>query len=133
MWSLYAENGRGFLVEFDTSHEFFKAANGRGLLWRVNYKNENTEFLFENPAALFLSKHSHFSFEREWRFIRELEKCDEIIEVENQKMHMCCVVPGMIKSVTFGYNFRQERVSRARGLAESDVRSLYSDTPRICQ
>ena len=104
MWGLYAEGGKGFIVEFNTSHSFFKANNGRSLLWRVNYKESKSENFFENPAALFLSKHSQFSFEREWRLIKDLRDCDEVIDINGQQMHMCKAEPGMIKSVTFGYN-----------------------------
>lgn len=43
MWSHYAQNHEGFVIGFDTDHEFFsKTENGTGL-WKVKYS-------FQRPA-----------------------------------------------------------------------------------
>jgi hypothetical protein len=67
MWSVYASAGEGFLIEFDTNHKFFKAPNGRNRLWPVSYRDEIKGSFLENPMALFLTKHTDYSFEKEWR------------------------------------------------------------------
>lgn len=105
MWSLYASAGQGFLVEFDTSHSFFCAPNGRPLTWQVSYDDKFKESFLENPYSFFVSKHEAYRFEQEWRMIKVLSERDETISVNGSEMHMWRVLPGMIKTVTFGYNY----------------------------
>lgn len=98
MWDYYTR-GRGFMVEFDAKHAFFAAPNGRCLLWKVNYRDEPCESFFENPMAMFLTKHSEYAFEKEWRMIKPLSECD----IHDNEVHLCRVQPGMIRTITFGY------------------------------
>lgn len=37
--------------------------------------------------------------------IRTLDMCDEIRTVGHERIHLCRLEPGTIRSVTFGYNF----------------------------
>jgi hypothetical protein len=105
MWSLYASAGRGFLVEFDTAHSFFRAPTGRHVVWPVNYKDEFGQTFFENPMSLLVTKHKEYFFEDEWRMVKNLNECDEIIPTSAGDMHFCKLPPGSIKSIVFGYNY----------------------------
>jgi len=111
MWSLYASSGRGFVVEFDSSNVFFKATNGRSLVWKVTYQDEKIGDFLQNPLSLFLTKHTEYSFEKEWRMIKQLKECERITNVTCEEIYVCRVQPGMIKSITFGYNYDQKRLA----------------------
>ena len=109
LWGLYASEGRGFVLGFDSSHAFFKGANGRTLLWSVKYTDVPLEDFFENPMSLFLTKNSDFKFEGEWRMLKKLNECDE---VRGGDIHLCQVAPSMIESVIFGYNFDEQDAAK---------------------
>lgn len=108
MWSLYASAGEGYLIEFKSDHSFFKAPNGRNLVWPVSYRDEFRGGYFENPAAIFLTKHAEYSFEREWRMILPISEAHEVITRGGHEMHMWHLPPGVIRSITFGYNYNRE-------------------------
>ena len=110
MWGLYASSGSGFVVEFNSDHDFFKAANGNNLLRKVKYTDERIPDFWRNPLYLFLIKKQKWSFEREWRMIKRLSECDSVAVHHGDEVHVCRVLPGMIKSVIFGYNYDQRRL-----------------------
>jgi hypothetical protein len=112
MWSLYADSGRGFVVEFDTNHSFFKADNGRALLWPVEYTNDVAGDFFSNPLSILLTKHQEYSFEQEWRMIKKLSECDEVRIHNGEDICLWRLRPGMIKSVIFGYNYDEAKLAQ---------------------
>lgn len=108
MWGLYANSGRGFVVEFDTKHKFFNAENAAGnALRKIKYSNENIKDFWENPLYLFFVKNKDWSFEREWRMLKPLSQCDHVV---GQDVFLCDVPKGMIKSITFGYAYENDRI-----------------------
>lgn len=121
MWSLYASEGRGFVIEFDSDHPFFKAPNGRTLLKKVQYSNEWGGDFIENPYRLFWTKHEEFSFEREWRMILDLAKCDSVETRSGVEIFTRRLTTRSIKSVIFGYNYD------ARSLAQHGARLRIFD------
>ena len=110
LWGLYASSGAGFCVELDTNHQFFRAPNGRHLIWKVSYTDQLQEGLLSNPMAMFLFKDEQWQFEREWRSLRKLADCDEAIG-PNSDIHLRYVPTGLIKTVTFGYAYDESRLA----------------------
>jgi hypothetical protein len=127
MWSLYASAGRGFLVEFDTAHPFFRAPNGKNVIRPVNYKDEFGQTFFENPMSLLVTKHKEYSFEDEWRMIKNLDECDEKIPTSAGDMHFCKLPSGTIKSVVFGYNYDQSNFANDA----ASIRVLFDKNIKI--
>ena len=107
MWGLYASSGRGFVVEFNSDKEFFKAPNGRSLIRKVSYTNDRAKDFFANPLALFQVKGEKWSFEQEWRMLKKLSECDEKRLHGQEPIYVCRLKPGMMRSVTFGYNYSE--------------------------
>ena len=77
----YADNGRGFVLGFDTAHRGFKELRTPGRIGRVHYSDEPFgSFLatFNDIAATFFRKRMEYQFEREWRSIRALRHLEQI-------------------------------------------------------
>jgi hypothetical protein len=67
MWREYAGDGRGFVLEFNAQHEFFKydaSRNSSTLLRQVFYRNTRTDDFWHNPNYLFLVKETKYAFEK---------------------------------------------------------------------
>lgn len=125
LWGLYASSGSGFCVELDTGHPFFRAPNGRHLIWKVNYTNQIQDGFLCNPMAMFLFKDEQWQFEREWRTLDELKKCDAVVGPDSD-IYLKYVPIGLIKAVTFGYSYDSDRlVSHAASLR------CFDDTIKI--
>lgn len=112
MWGLYANSGSGFVIEFNTNHEFFKGKNGRSRLRKVKYTDERNEDFLSNPLALFQIKAKKWSFEQEWRMLKGLTECGEKRANEQEPVYVCRVSPGMMRSVIFGYNYNEEDIAK---------------------
>jgi hypothetical protein len=85
MWNEYAGEG-GFVIGFDTTHESFNALRLPGLFGRVSYSDAAFEtflgMMETEPLAPLFRKRMKYSFEREWRSIRqfkELERHPDVI------------------------------------------------------
>jgi hypothetical protein len=95
MWSHYGDNHRGAVVEFDVGHPFFSALtfDGRHQFLRqviyseqraslggdfcsthTDYDNDGTGYkrLFEEAHPIFFTKSLHWSYEKEWRLVRQI-------------------------------------------------------------
>lgn len=81
MWTEYADNGKGFVIAFDTAQADFEQLRTPGKLGKVEYSDEPLgSFLgmMENQAAgIFFRKRMKYAFEAEWRSIRALTKLEE--------------------------------------------------------
>ena len=75
MWSHYASEHRGFVVEFDAAHEFFVRRMGP-----ANYSHERpVHTQADGPKELekiAMTKSSHWIGEKEWRSLNQLKDCE---------------------------------------------------------
>jgi len=80
MWQEYADNGRGFVVGFSTTHAGFELLRVPGRIGRVAYSDVSfSTFLgvIETEATrTFFHKRMRYAFEREWRSIRALYRLE---------------------------------------------------------
>jgi len=71
MWQEYADNGRGFVISFDTAHPGFSLLTSPGRLGKVDYSDKPFgTFLgtfFSEGAGVFYRKRMKYAFENEWR------------------------------------------------------------------
>lgn len=76
MWEEYADNGRGFVVAFDTTHRGFQKLTTPGVFRQVEYSDvPYGTFLgafFDHGVGPLYRKRMRYAFEREWRSIRPL-------------------------------------------------------------
>jgi hypothetical protein len=71
MWRHYADNRRGFVVAFDTTHPRFNQLRSPGRLGKVEYTDAPiSSFLSAYGMNTFFQKRTRYGFEAEWRVIR---------------------------------------------------------------
>jgi hypothetical protein len=74
MWSHYAQQHKGFVMEFDWTHSFFA-----GRLHRVVYTPDRPVYRHRDPDhRIFLTKARAWEHEREWRALEHLEDCEPL-------------------------------------------------------
>ncbi|HYI26330.1 MAG TPA: DUF2971 domain-containing protein [Bradyrhizobium sp.] len=108
MWGLYASSGSGFIVNFRARHDFFMGRPSgieKSLLRKVHYTDQRIPEFWSNPCYLFAVKETEWAFEKELRLIKNLTDCKEIGMVNGIPLLVMDVVPGMIDSIVFGYNY----------------------------
>lgn len=125
MWGLYASSGAGFVVKFNARHRFFLSPDGsKSLLRKVHYTDQRIEDFWNNPYFLFGVKETEWSFEKELRFIKPLADCKISAQVDGVDIFVCDVVPGMVASIIFGYNYDGSRMAE-------DISAIREFDPEI--
>lgn len=122
MWERYADQGRGFLVEFDPSHSWFrqKIAEDDDLrhLRHVSYVADRTpSYLFAISAQDYLyTKEIKWNYEKEWRMILNFNSAACKVGKDNTgtDILLFAIPPDCLISVTVGYNASHEFVEQVR-------------------
>jgi hypothetical protein len=125
MWSHYASNHFGIVVEFDEGHAWFHQKAGpnddlRQLL-RVSYiQNPRPRRWRElNATDVLYTKTAQWSYEREWRIVRPLKDGIEI----NPGVFCFDVPPEAIRSIVFGYRMTPD--------LEAQIREIIAVNPAV--
>jgi hypothetical protein len=122
MWERYASQGRGFLVEFDPSHSWFrqKIAEDDDLrqLRRVTYVADRTPtYLLATTAQDYLyTKETKWEYEKEWRIILNFNSavCKSGQDGMGTDVLLFAIPPDCLVSVTVGYYAAREFVEEVR-------------------
>jgi Protein of unknown function (DUF2971) len=108
MWSHYADQHKGFVIEFETGNNFFNPLYGHNLpamLGRVEYSDVRPHLSYSTlnrPEAMF-RKNSIWSYENEWRLVRYLEQSDETFHRENNlPIHLFRFGPSAVSAIYTG-------------------------------
>jgi hypothetical protein len=117
MWAHYASSHRGFVLEFDSLHEFFdQQRNSRevfGRLWPVMYSSDRPAITMFDPSKDedvqadriiiegFLTKSMDWSYEKEWRMFLPLEDSTIPHEVDG-RLHLFSFPPAALTAIIFG-------------------------------
>jgi hypothetical protein len=114
MWAHYADQGSGFVVGLDSKNSLFlsKCNPRKNLLRKVLYSDQRIQNFWNNPYYLFLVKNSGWSYEREWRIIKELSECDECHVVGGDQIFLSRVPCEAIKEIYFGYCYEMSQVKK---------------------
>jgi Protein of unknown function (DUF2971) len=113
MWRRYGDGGAGFVVGLDPTNRFFMHNDGlaeRSLLKRLIYSDQNTENFWKNPYYLFLVKDTTWSYESEWRMIRQFADSDEAILNVTPQVHLWNIPPEAIKTIHFGQSYDRANI-----------------------
>jgi hypothetical protein len=116
MWAHYAQNSKGFVIEFDESHKFFnrpKDSGGlSGCLHRVVYSADrpNRDSMLDVPPRdIFLLKSDKWKDEEEWRMLQSLENGRKLerngaamLDDEGQPIYLFSFPPSCITGIIFG-------------------------------
>lgn len=123
LWSVYANSGYGFALELDAQHPFFTVHRNDGTtrnrLMKVAYRDERIPDFWTNPYYLFAVKHSDFAFEREWRLISSLDRCEATSLPDGSKIYTTEAPRGLISAIIFGYRWKDADVDREGAILQS--------------
>ena len=74
MWAAYADDGKGFVVEFNASRLLYP---NDGVVGRVQYTDDSIESFLEGYGLnAFFRKRTQYAAEQEWRYVRALRDCE---------------------------------------------------------
>ena len=81
MWAHYCQNHQGYVIGFDSNHEFFSNSGKRysiNNLSPVRYSKNRPVFkISTSMEELFFVKSDHWSYEREWRLLKNVADADK--------------------------------------------------------
>ncbi|MFA7056185.1 MAG: DUF2971 domain-containing protein [Candidatus Cloacimonadales bacterium] len=121
MWAHYAENAKGFVIEFTGLKEQFNntTTGVLDLLLPVNYETIHKGVTFETDSykTVFTEKNIDWGYEKEWRVATKLSNC-----TEDKPNHLMKIDKKMISKVIFGWKVNPRDVKRI----SQEIRDLNS-------
>ncbi|WP_437996316.1 DUF2971 domain-containing protein [Sorangium sp. So ce185] len=139
MWTRYADDHRGFAIEFDTRYGPLIQRPGesgwQGLPAPVTYQPNRPEAFcdsaeLELPDELVLVKTTPWSYEREWRVVRDRATADRIVSPGATEVSLFSIDPRAISAIYVGKdasasNAQRLRDALARNAALTHVRLVH--------
>jgi hypothetical protein len=131
MWELYTDKGTGLMIEFDSSHSWFrqKKENDDDLrhLRRVKYvSNRQDAYLLNLTAEDYLyTKEEKWSYEKEWRIILNFNGAANNVGKDGKgtDILLFAIPPDCVLSVVVGYKAMQDFIDR--------IQATLSATPSL--
>lgn len=116
MWAHYADNHAGFIVAFNTEHDWFRHRKGgsKKRLLKITYFDGKVEELLENVQAAFLSKTTDWAYEREWRIYASEEEIERTVGSADDPVHLLDFPPEAVERVIVGSKASEETVAQIR-------------------
>lgn len=108
MWAHYAGGHTGFVLEFDSSHDFFEtndSVTGFAKPIPVEYNLERPRAQIDEPdlSEIFFIKGSPWKYEREWRYLKYLNDADvRCKDLNNLDANLFRLPPKCIVSIILG-------------------------------
>jgi hypothetical protein len=131
MWSHYANNHMGFVIEFDEGHPFFATRNeGDDMLsglTKVKYYEEipKIDVLFDRLFGwdpLFFFKSIKWEYEEELRMIRKLSESDRRIANSTGDIYLFALPPECIRSIILGCRMLESEKQKIIGYINKEAR-----------
>ena len=109
MWAHYAQNHKGFVIEFDHDHKYFNQqlhpSDEFRHIRKVVYSDKRPNVrisTFEDAADIFLTKSTEWTYEQEWRIMRPLQDAAEVIQLDGDAIHLFSFPPDCVTGIVFG-------------------------------
>lgn len=107
MWAHYADEHRGFLIEFESDSPFFDQRSGHSdyrFLQRVQYHAQRPRFVLKDVdgSEMFLTKSIDWEYEQEWRMFLPLQQAQQKLTIDEQDICLFNFPKSAVKSITFG-------------------------------
>jgi len=121
MWAHYANNHRGFCLEFDTDNDYF------GRAWQVNYvdKINHIDILDINEDDTFnalLTKTKEWSYEKEFRVLSNAQ--NEITGLPLQVNNVAKFPTSTLTGIVFGARMTEDDISKVVSWLDSDYENV---------
>lgn len=134
MWSHYAQNHEGFVIEFDPKNKFFQNENESRLtkqLREVKYSNRRKIDLLEGISdeaqilnriadEVFFTKSNQWKDEEEIRVLDKLMNNNRKIQANGQEIYLFDFEPEAIKAIYFGVNIADKTRTCINSILDSD-------------
>lgn len=132
MWAYYADGHNGFVVGFDTNHEFWMPE-----IFEVQYLESPPRFAGAGDfRAALCSKSVHWEHEQEWRALRVLEGDppgpDSVDTSKDPPIYLYRFDPRIVSEVTLGHRMsldRQEGIISLLSKPEFKHAAIYRAEP----
>jgi hypothetical protein len=109
MWSHYAAAHKGFVIEFDSSDEFFHRKRSEKdefyHLRKVRYldRNASGKTLYDlDGEDVMLTKMKIWDYESEWRMLLPLKDAEKILESPSESIYLFNIPTKIIKGIVLG-------------------------------
>ena len=132
MWAHYANNYKGFVIEFDDNHEFFHEKDSQmgelGHVRQVNYSQDrpnHVSFTDLSAAEIFFLKCEEWSYEKEWRMLKRLpsDEADEIKrDADGQPIYLFSFPPESVIAIVLGSRMPHEVQNKFSEFLSTDRR-----------
>lgn len=133
MWAHYADNHQGFVVAFDTDHEWFtqRKDGKKNRLQKVTYFDGMVEEPLENVYAAFMSKTIDWAYEREWRLYAAVNQVDATYGSGDDPVHVVNFPADAVQRVIVGSRATPETIENIRSVLKMNYphASLTKATP----
>jgi hypothetical protein len=116
MWAHYADNHQGFVVAFDTNHDWFKNRKDgkKTRIQKVTYFDGMIEEPLENVSAAFISKTTDWAYEHEWRLYAKVEQVDSTFGTPNDPIHVLNFPVNIVDRVIMGSKASADTIENIR-------------------
>lgn len=137
MWSHYAQNHEGFVVEFNPENNFFRNVNSDKEITRelkaVQYASKRNEINIiedvDNEISIlrrivdeiFFTKSNHWKDEEEVRILDKLTNHNERINAFGQEIYLFKFEPSAVKAVYFGVNITDQTREDINSILNSEI------------
>ncbi|MER3472418.1 MAG: hypothetical protein C4330_14165 [Chitinophagaceae bacterium] len=127
MWAHYANNAKGYVVEFDGLHDFF-LGDGTGILNQitdVRYIQRRSGINFKSGSynSLFFEKNQDWSYECEKRIVIDLDSCQKV-RIGDDDIYLYQINKKMISKVIFGWKISQAAI-------KNTIKEVYAINPQV--
>jgi hypothetical protein len=109
MWAHYAQNHKGLVIGFDSEHRYFhqqlSPSDEFRYVRKVRYSKSRPNIrltTIEDVPDIFLTKSEDWKYEYEWRVMRPLVDAAEMINVNDEPIHLYSFPPDCVAEVIFG-------------------------------
>jgi hypothetical protein len=122
MWAHYGDNNRGFIVAFDSDHEWFRRRRGGQptRLHKVTYFDGKVEELLVDVRAALISKTADWAYEREWRLCATEDQIDRVVGDPADPIHLVEFPIDVVSRVILGPRADADLTARIRNCLETD-------------
>lgn len=114
MWSHYAEEHKGYVIGFDSSHSFFNQKKSPvdelRHLRKIDYRETPPEInlMKASGAGIFFVKSSRWKYEAEWRMLLPLSDSAETIDKQPFPIYLFAFYPEAVNRIIFGARMNAE-------------------------
>lgn len=116
MWASYAENSKGFVIEFDTSNVFFHRRRSKSdefyHLREVIYEDRAASgTMSETNSDIFVHKSRSWEYEKEWRILLPLETSESKFKTtDGDEIFLFDYPASAVTKIVFGLNTTEHTV-----------------------